>query len=143
MFDAILTPVDGSELSLDAANDAIELAASHGAELHILYVIEVLPTFTKQGGSILAQDEEHPAQREYGEQLTGELADQATDAGVDVVTALKSGTPSHVITDYAKRNELDLIVMGTYGRAGVRDRLVGSTTERVLRESPISVLAVR
>lgn len=143
MFDGILVAVDGSDQSMVAAEKAVQLAADQGAELHVLFVAEIHPTYTRQGGSILAQDEEQPEQIEYGEQVTGEVADMAQDAGVECVSLVKSGTPSHVINDYAEKEELDLIVMGTYGRSGIRDRLTGSTTERVIRKSTKSVLAVR
>jgi nucleotide-binding universal stress UspA family protein len=47
-----------------------------------------------------------------------------------------------VIADYAEDHDVDLVVMGSYGRAGVRRALLGSVTERTLRSTHVPVLVV-
>jgi nucleotide-binding universal stress UspA family protein len=53
------------------------------------------------------------------------------------------GTPAQAITDYAKKAEIDLIVVGTHGRRGLSHMVTGSVAERVVRTAPCPVLSVR
>lgn len=53
------------------------------------------------------------------------------------------GTPFELILEYIDDEEIDLVVMGTHGRRGIERYVLGSVTERVLRLSPVPVLAVR
>src|SRR5690606_4223332 len=63
---------------------------------------------------------------------------------IDIVhELLKNGHPAEAILAYARDHEIDLIVMGTHGRRGLRRWILGSVTEEVLHEAPCPVLAVR
>ena len=57
--------------------------------------------------------------------------------------AILHGTPFHVIVDTAQRDHIDLIIMGTHGRTGLRHVLLGSVAERVVRLAPCPVLVAR
>ena len=58
-------------------------------------------------------------------------------------TALLDGEPYVALMDYAKEQEMDMIVLGIRGHTLLEKLLVGSTTDRLIRHSPIPVLAVR
>ena len=58
------------------------------------------------------------------------------------VELIVGGAADEAILDYAKENNIDLIVMSTHGRSGVHRWIFGSVTQRVLRHSPVPVLIV-
>jgi nucleotide-binding universal stress UspA family protein len=141
MYDRILVPTDGSEGVERAISHAIDLAATHGASVHAVYVVNTasygtLPMETSwEGISDMLRDE--------GEAAVDRVRDIASGAGVDVEGSLIDGTPSKEIVRYAERNDCDLIVMGTHGRGGIDRLLLGSVAERVVRSSDVPVLTVR
>lgn len=64
------------------------------------------------------------------------------DTSRDSVTVVEQGVPADAIVDYAERRGMDLVVMGTQGRAGLRRAFLGSVTDRVVRTSPVPVVTV-
>jgi nucleotide-binding universal stress UspA family protein len=122
MFDRFLIATDGSDCARRAAKYGIELAARYDADVDVV--------------SVYRGDETQ------GQATLDEIADLAADAGVAVDTELLSGKPAKSIVDYADETGADLIVVGRRGRSGVRERLLGSITERVLRRSGPPVLTV-
>src|SRR5690606_3915099 len=86
-------------------------------------------------------DEERRAYDWFATQLANQAKDEIPDS-VRSRTLLLRGTPSAEIAQCAQREDVDLIVMATSGRSGLKDVLLGSTAERVLRQSPCPVLTV-
>lgn len=66
----------------------------------------------------------------------------AADADVDLVTAVREGSPDDAILAYADGEDVDHVVTGTHGRTGVERRLPGSVTERVVRAADVPVTTV-
>jgi nucleotide-binding universal stress UspA family protein len=122
MFDRFLIATDGSDCARRAAKYGLELAARYDAAVDVV--------------SVYRGDEAQ------GQATLDEIADLAADVGVAVDTELLSGKPARSIVDYADETGADLIVVGRRGRSGVRERLLGSITERVLRRSGPPVLTV-
>jgi nucleotide-binding universal stress UspA family protein len=91
MYETILVPTDGSSDARKGAEHAIGLAAALGATVHALYVIRE-GTNPWNPASL---DDQMDRAREYGEELTGEIADLAADAGVECVTATAVGPEVH------------------------------------------------
>lgn len=140
MYDRILVPVDGSDIAYAAAGHAFDLAATVGAEVHVLFVvdesIESMLLSTHSMRTVLE------SLRERGEDVLDTVEERAAAAGVEVTTELGHGMQVHQsIVEYCEDHDVDLVVMGTSGREGL-EHLVGSTTERVLMASSIPVLAV-
>ncbi|WP_049907200.1 universal stress protein [Halovivax asiaticus] len=126
----VLVPFDGSPHARDALELATAVAADTGATLHLLGVVDE-PTFGAFGSST-------------GDEDARELLDAAM-ADIDdvpVETVVESGAVPETIRTVATDAGADLIVMGTHGRQGVNERLLGSTTDRVLRSAPVPVLTV-
>lgn len=137
MYRDILVPTDGSETSLQAAREALELARAFDATVHVLYVID-----ESVGNMLLSGSSMATVLEELGEQGSAAVDDvvRLTD-DVDVRTDVVRGTRvDTAILDYAAANDVDLIVMGSHGTRGL-DRLMGSTTQRVLIKSDCPVLA--
>ncbi len=138
MYDTVLLPTDGSEAAETAAEAAVALARRFDATLHVVHVLDVgdLPPGIEDSGA-----DEFTSR---GESATRAVAEMATDAGLDVTTALlDDGKPVHrAILAYADREAVDCIVMGTVGRTGLDRVVLGSVTERTLRESAVPVFTV-
>ena len=138
MFDRILFPTDGSE-GADAALDlAADLATDHDATLYVLNVAD-----TTRDSVIQVQGEVVDSLEAEGERIVAEAADRLRTAGVDVETEVLQGEPYRTIVDFANARDVDVVVMPTRGRTGLERLLLGSTTERVLRQSDVPVLTVR
>lgn len=136
MIDRILLPTDGSEAAEKAVERAYALAERFDADLDVLYVVETeaLPAFTN-----LDTEPMREAHRRRGEELVTEIADEAPDE-VAVTTVIEEGHPEKFIVDYAEEHDVDVITMGTHGREGLGRVLIGSVTERVMRDAPCSVM---
>jgi nucleotide-binding universal stress UspA family protein len=76
------------------------------------------------------------------ERALGGLYQRAVAAGVAAEPLALSGRAQDVIVEVAQSRGVDLIVMGTHGRTGVRHLLLGSVAERVVRAAPCPVLVV-
>lgn len=134
-YDTVVVPTDGSEISEAAAAQTIEVAAAAGAEVHVLYVIDNRPyDYDEAPGSVTGLLEEG------GEQAIENVASMARDRGLSVSTNSLRGRPEHAILSHARNVEADLIGLGTRGAARGGERIMGSTTARVLRGSSIPVL---
>jgi nucleotide-binding universal stress UspA family protein len=138
MYDDVLYPTDGSEGSEAALDHALDVADRYGARLHVLYVADTArDSVTVVGGEVVDALEEH------GEEVVGAAADRARDRGLRVFEEVLQGDPVATIADYAEHNGVDLVVMGTRGREGVGEKLLGSVTDRVIRTGSVPVLAVQ
>lgn len=121
----ILYPTDLSDNAAHAFGLAVQLASVLGATLHAMYV------------TIPAMDD--PDERELEDQLL-----PAEPPGhIQVIKAIRKGdSASSTIIQYARHNEIDLIVMGTHGRTGLGRLFVGSVAETVVRGAGCPVLTV-
>ncbi|WP_435098921.1 universal stress protein [Halorubrum sp. N11] len=147
MYERILVPTDGSEVAESAVNHALDLAEKYDAEVHALYVVDIdsvnLSLGTEQVDRLKqGRFNEMEEVKEKADEATGTVADRGAERGVDIVEHISGGRPHKVIADYADDHEVDLIVMGSHGRAGVRRALLGSVTERTLRSTHVPVLVV-
>lgn len=137
MYQRILVPTDGSVGTAHVALQAIDLAEQYGATVHVLHVVD--EDLRSQFGELTGLGEELESR---GQQAIERIERMARAHGVAVETALEEGDPATTISTYADGIGADLIVMGTHGRSGVRRRLIGSVTDRVVREAPCPVLTV-
>src|SRR4051812_4660420 len=141
----ILCPIDFSETSLHALDQAADLARRRDAELTVLHVAaRTLPPLsslaTHVSGAI-----EGGVRGQFRHDLMEDLqrAVAPVTAGVRVVPAIEEGHVAALIVDRAAR--ADLVVLGTRGHGALEDLedlVLGSVAERVLHRSPSPVLAV-
>jgi nucleotide-binding universal stress UspA family protein len=116
MYGTILVPTDGSDASIAALDEAIELASDQGATLHILAVTEPPELASMGSGSADVVD----SVEEGTKRALDRAVEHAEDAGVtDLVGAVESGTAHETIVSYVEDNDVDLVVMGTHGRSGL------------------------
>ena len=134
MFARILVPTDFSAPSEAALDYGRNLAGQFDAALHLLHIAE--NPFLRAVSGDPRLREEAPARW---------LQDRLTDAdrrrgAVTIVE--QSDEPASEILRYAKSNNIDLIVIGTHGRAGLARAVLGSVAETVVRAASCPVLTV-
>jgi nucleotide-binding universal stress UspA family protein len=141
----ILVPLDMSKLAELALPEALTLARLNQAELTLLHVItpSQLMIATYPNGSALLADQLAEAQRQVGLDYLAEVRGPLLGEGVIVHTALETGLPADAIIDYAQSHQVDLIVMSTHGRSGLKRWVYGSVAGKVLRGAHVPVVLVR
>lgn len=140
MYRTTLIPTGGSDAAFAAVNDAVEVTAPDGT-VHVLGVVEDIPTYDRSGkpGEFDDGDEE---QHFRIEAAVERIETEVRAAGIDCETAIEEGVPSREIVEYAAGIDADAIVMGTRGARDAAGDLLGSTTERVLRDASTTVVSV-
>lgn len=144
MGETILVPVDESPLS----TRAIEFVGREHPEatIHLLHALDqVASDYDFDGTSLPASPDGQSARAvENGERVLEDARESAQTAGLSVTaTELVAGRPASQITSYAAEHDVDHIVMGSHGRTGLSRILLGSVTERVLRNATVPVTVVR
>ena len=145
MFQHILLPTDGSQLSRDTAGRAVAFAKASNAKITALYAKSVGHA-ENYGDLIESAALERLAIGPEGmsKEYLGYIKKLCKDAGVEC-TALSvvSDTPWEAIINAADDHDCDLIFMSKHGRGGLSSLLLGSETYRVLTHSSVPVLVYR
>jgi len=140
-YERILVPTDGSDATREAVQQAVDLAAEHGATIHALYVVN---SASFAGLPMDSSWENVSAMlSEEGTTALDDVTAIAEGQGVDVERELSDGNPAREIVRYAEDENCDLVVMGTHGRGEIDRLLLGSVAEKVVRSSSVPVLTVR
>jgi nucleotide-binding universal stress UspA family protein len=144
MYQRILVPVDGSDTSRAAVQEACRFAQLHGSRVKLVHVIEDVRFFDAEG--MIDYTTLQDIAKRSGEQALAQAQDIAAQAGITAETALlESGGEriENVIVAESLRWQADLIVIGTHGRSGVSRLLFGSVAEGVVRSASTPILLIR
>jgi len=153
MFNDILVPLDGSEVSERAIPMAEYLARSSEATVHLIHMVSREHELGAGRGIESVQGAEMEvdmarrlteSQLHRGRTYLEQKGSQLSSAGIKIETefAVKAGDPAQNIIDHVKEHSISLVVMTTHGHGGVRRLLVGSVTDRVIRSCEVPVLVV-
>ena len=132
----ILLPTDFSNYSAAATKYACELATRFDAELHLLHTLEAHLSSTPEFGMGLALPKYINESRAAAEKSLAGVLDPKWSAGRTVIQAVVEGSPKVEIVRYARKQEIDLIVLATHGRTGLSHVIMGSVAENVVRTAP-------
>jgi nucleotide-binding universal stress UspA family protein len=144
MYQAILVPTDGSDITSQAVTTAIAMAKLCGAKLHTLSVKEPFPYSAISEMQPVPPQEFYDAQDRIANVRVKAVLDAAAQAGVACAgVTVEALHPWEAILEHAKTQGCDLIVMASHGRRGLNAILLGSETSRVLTHSKVPVLVVR
>lgn len=138
----ILCPVDFSKYSDHALDYGVELAKQFGATLHVLHVVQLsYMTVAYEIAPDVA------ATREMAERAAREKMDKVVEdlqtRGIRVEPHITIGTPFVDIVTLARDKKMDLIIIATHGWGALKQILLGSTAERVVRKAPCPVLTIK
>jgi nucleotide-binding universal stress UspA family protein len=147
MYARILVATDGSTLSKKAVNSAISLAALCGAELIAIKVVPRYPQSYFEGSIPLSVEDVKRVEKQWaedGQAVVEAVKKTAATKGVAVkALTVKSDLVSDALISAATKYKVDLIVMASHGRKGIKRLLLGSETQHVLTHSHIPVLVLR
>ena len=147
MYKKILTGLDGSKHGIEAARAAVELARNFDAELHLLTVTrpyKVSPKLRQGREAENLLGEPKYVMDEMTNTIVSEAKDLATKAGLkSVKTVVREGKPSRALLEYAKGNDIDLIVVGSRGVVELEAVWLGSVSQKVGMLSECTVMIVR
>ena len=138
----ILVPIDFSEPSRKALAYATSFAKQFNAELLLFHAVPLLPMpapiYLDQG------ETEARLHEEATKQLAQWQKELSSQVSVSAKAVVRHGTNAYdQIVTAATEYNIDLIILGTHGRAGAARWFIGSTAERVVRHAPCPVLVVR
>ncbi|MFP4655052.1 MAG: universal stress protein [Methanohalobium sp.] len=140
-YNTILIATDGSENSKNAVHSGIELAKNTGAKVYAVYVIEPVSAAMSRKGPDWAKAAMDMMKKD-SEKATGYIEKLGQDANLDVESVILEGDPADKIIEFADKNDIDLIAMGTRGLSGIKRFMVGSVADKVVRHSDKEVLVV-
>ena len=137
----ILFATDFSEASQAALPYAAAIARRYGSQLHIVHIVSPAAYITpSQPGGAVTLDSIHEAALADVRQRMGTLASHLKT--VPHHTYVREGEVWERLSDIIRTHEIDLLVVGTRGRTGVKKFLLGSRAEEILRLAPCPVLTV-
>jgi nucleotide-binding universal stress UspA family protein len=139
MFRNIIVASDGSEGAGRAVSAAINLAKMHTADLHLVSV-EELPQFP---ASVDEGIEEKSEANHFFEGVISRAKAQAQAQGFALKTHLLTGHAVRTIVEFVERERADLLVIGYMGHSALYNRVIGSTTDRLVELAPCAVLVVK
>ena len=157
MFDKILAALDIEENYRPVFERSLLLAQATGAQLHLLRVIHcdseaIQPLVTYPGigsyplaaGDVLWPEyqQNYNQLEEAGTQVLSALVREAEARGTQTEFLQQAGEAGRVICDRAKAIEADLIIVGSHGRRGLDELLMGSVSSYVMHRAPCSVMVV-
>jgi nucleotide-binding universal stress UspA family protein len=143
MYENVLVPLDGSQLAECALNHVKKLIQAGGA-VTLLNVVDVAIPLADEFQKTIDINIIRKQVRIVSEKYLADTESRLGSEGIRVKTKVLEGNkPAHAITDYAKENGMDLIIMATHGYSGMKRLMLGSVALGVLHESPIPVLLIR
>jgi len=140
----LLVPTDFSEDSEQAARYAVELAKRFQAEIHCVHIVDIPADLLSTSAYYMTGPSEQFVEqiREESKKNLEAFAEKNLE-GIQVRTAFLEGSPFVEIIRYARNQEIDLVVIATHGRTGLKHVLFGSVAEKVVRKAPCPVLVVK
>ncbi|SEG78543.1 universal stress protein [Marinobacterium lutimaris] len=145
MFKRILLPVDGSDGAFEALKVAVEMQKIHDAELMILSVYRHHSLREASMSMVRPREPEHmdDLMQSYSREVAESFRKYAIEQGCPGVRAfVKSGHTAKTIVEFAEKNKVELIIMGSRGLGDAETFLVGSVSQKVVGMSKIPVLVV-
>jgi nucleotide-binding universal stress UspA family protein len=138
----ILVPVDFSKTSEYALKTAAKLARKNNAELYVLHVIELAESLfgTDQFN---VNDDQIVFFMKLAKKRFAKFLDKDYLKGVHVIDTVDIGPTSFVIKENTEKLAVDLVIMGSVGASGLKEVLIGSNTEKIVRFSEVPVLVVK
>lgn len=150
VLEKILVPTDGSDYSMRAAKFAAELVKLNPKAKVTVFTVNSVPRrFVERHLYWVAADMGKQAENimdlfaEERDHILEKTAEVFKEKGIEVHTDYSAGNPAEEICEYARKHDIDLIVMGTRGKSGWQEVVMGSVSHKVLHLSRCPVLLVK
>ncbi|HEY3112427.1 MAG TPA: universal stress protein [Gemmatimonadaceae bacterium] len=146
MYSTIMVPTDGSGFDREAIRVALRIAERSEAKVRLVRVLATGSFFgmaaAAEGTSVAAEVVRSERDRALSD-LYALAAECRATANADITVDLHAGPVADVLEGYARRHEVDLIVISTHGRSGISRMSLGSVTDSLIRHTSIPVLVVK
>ena len=139
MFKKIAVAHDGSSGASKAFSAALDLAEQHGAELQMVCVEET----PRIPATIDETIEENQLSKRRFDRLCGHCRTEAARRHVAFSSHVLVGHAVPKISEFVRDKECDLLIVGYMGHSALYNRLIGSTTERLVEHAPCAVLVIK
>ncbi len=140
-YKKILIATDGSENGAQAVDAGMEIARLSNGKVYALHVIDTSYYPSGKGDPKWARLIEEQF-KTFGLETTATVEEAAKAAGVEVEFVTLKGHPAEKILDFAEKQGVDMIVVGSLGKTDVERFLLGSVSEKVVRNAKVPVLVV-
>lgn len=137
----ILVAYDASGLAKKSLETAIEIAKMNSfIQIHVLLVVPIIPA--QEVIVPGAYQQMHDEMSQYGQEILAPAQSALASLPNNSHCVQEEGAPAHVILDYSKKNNCDLIIMGSRGLSGFKEFL-GSVSHTVIQQSRVPVLLMK
>lgn len=146
MYGVIMVPTDGTGFDREAIRVALRTASRTAAKVKLVRVLSGAPFFgpgAGTDGSAVTSEVVRSARDRALSELYALAAECRTLTDAEISADLHAGPVAEVLADYARRHEVDLIVISTHGRSGLARLSLGSVTDSLIRHTSIPVLVVK
>ncbi|RKE98142.1 universal stress protein [Ichthyenterobacterium magnum] len=137
----IIVPIDFSEHSAFALEAAASIAKKYNSEILALHMLEI------SNAVLTNNDNEQQAEAVFflklAENKFEEFLDKPYLKNINITPIVKHFKVFSEVNDVAKEHDADIIIMGSHGSSGLKEMLIGSNTEKVVRHSDIPVLVIK
>jgi nucleotide-binding universal stress UspA family protein len=146
-YKKIMIATDGSDCSRLAIDKGIELARLSGGTVYAVHVIPTAYLFPIDGDYFMGinpyWESIHEALKNQGQKALDYIKDLGGVKGINVESILLEGNPSDELIQYADKEKMDIIIIGSLGKTGLNRMLMGSVAGNVVRHSRVPVMIVR
>lgn len=127
---------------MTAVEQGVTIAEQFEATVHFLTVVDVRAEVSASTVEQITDNRTNILEK-AAEDTLNKATSQAKAADVPYERSIFEGIPHDAITDYSAEHDIDLIVIGATGKSGIKENLLGSTTDRVAQSADTSVLIIR
>ena len=142
-YKKILVAVDFSHVSVKAFTTAVDLATRIGARVKVVHAVPMQAIGLPKNADAVYMEDLHTQQMQGAQIQLDEFIERHAPRATQVETGILSGEPQSEVLRAAEEPGVGMIVMGTHGRSGLRELLMGSVAESVLKGTRIPVLCVK
>ncbi len=139
MYRKVIVPTDGSRVAREGILEGLKLAGSLEIPAYSVYVLDIDKYEQIKGDEVRKSEKRN--MKKVAEKALRWVRQRAHDLGVDITTEILIGEPYEKILENAGRD--DVIYMSSHGASGIKEILLGSTTERVLKNAECTVTVVK
>ena len=141
MFTKILVPADGSDNSYRALEAALVFSEKLGSSISVVNVMEQVPITHIESEKL--PNELLEAYKKENQEILSKCSDIAHQKGITIKTVLLQGNPAPVILDYIKKENFDLVIMGSRGMGKFKELILGSVSSKIVHHSPCAIMIIR
>ena len=136
----ILMAVDFTKSGEQILAKALDIAELNNAKLSMLHVVEYTPPVDYANDPMAIRDIDDNKMLEQAKKSLQKFSKQHSLKNVDL--SVEFGRPKHVISQFVKDHQCDLVIIGSHGRHGI-SLLLGSTASAVLHAMPCDILTLK